>query len=611
MLLGPIFRAELLRTSRRRRYYALRLLYGSMLLVLVWLGYEKRFGGMATASIAEVAAFAGATFVTFAVVQLIAILLLIPALFGGSIADEKQRKTLHYLMASQLSSFEIVVDKVLGRAPHLAVFLALGLPVVSLLGLFGGVPPDYVVVAYVGTTSTAAMAVAMTVLVSTMARKVRQAVLIAYVLMLGWQFAPPLIRVVVSPLFPRAYAWIEPVNTWVDATCPMSLYVSTMMRRGFGPGAMAWLPGQFAWMVGLQLGSAAMMILVAVWQLRPTFRRQEATRPRRKWFGEGKEGRPRARRRWWDRPDCGEDAMSWKERHFARTDVFTKLVVLPATILVSTILVLYIGLDEGIPRAFSDMWGRGLRGWGGGGSLVDPIRVASAWYVGIWLLAVAGTSASSVTMEREEDTWISLTSTPLTGREILRGKVAGALWAHRGFAAIPLMLWTIGLATGEVHPIGFLGALVALGVVTWMVAAVGIHASMRSPTTSKALVATIAILALLYGYPLSILRSFLGTFLGEYLSDSFTPFVGLPARVVVGPLVSYRDFDEAWRVGLTYAYDPARSFGVGLLAFFATVAGVLTQRSVGQFDRWLDRPRMTGGDAARAAEEAGPVLVQS
>ena len=120
-------------------------------------GYEQTFYGITRdrahrgiekATIDEVARFAENTFFNFAVVQLVAILLLIPALFGGAIADEKQRKTLHYLMASRLSSFEIVVDKVLGRAPHLAVFLGMGLPVVSLLGLFGGVPPESVAVAY-------------------------------------------------------------------------------------------------------------------------------------------------------------------------------------------------------------------------------------------------------------------------------------------------------------------------------------------------------------------------------------------------------------------------------------------------------------------------------
>ena len=167
MLMGPVFRAELLRTARQRRYYVLRLVYGLLLLLLVWTGYERMRWDQPVISLADVAAFAAETFIAFAIVQLITVLLLVPPVFGGAIADEKQRKTLHYLMASQLSSGEIILDKVLGRSAHLAVFVAIGLPVVSMLGLFGGISAEYVVVAYVGTFSTVAFAVALTVLVST------------------------------------------------------------------------------------------------------------------------------------------------------------------------------------------------------------------------------------------------------------------------------------------------------------------------------------------------------------------------------------------------------------------------------------------------------------
>ena len=60
------------------------------------------------------------------------------------------------------------------------------------------------------------------------------------------------------------------------------------------------------------------------------------------------------------------------------------------------------------------------------------------WYAAFWLLAVAGASASSVTIERERDTWVSLTATPLTGWEFVRGKLVGAMWNQRAVDAAPL-----------------------------------------------------------------------------------------------------------------------------------------------------------------------------
>lgn len=613
MLLGPVFRAELLRTARRKRYYVMRFLYGMLLLFIIWASYQDTLRGRDVITIDEAARFAADTFVVFSVIQLIAILLLIPALFGGAIVDEKQRKTLHYLMASRLSSFEIVVDKMLGRAPHLAVFLGLGLPVVCLLGLIGGVPPEYVAIAYAGTFSTASMAVALTVFISTMARKVRQSVLISYILLLAWQFTPiVLLGLGKNPyFFPDTYTrWIEPINDWVGATTPMFVYVMSMMRMGPAGRIAPWMYEQVAWMIGLQLGTAAVLVLLAVWQLRPTFRRHEATQPRRKWFGEKKSKAAKARPpRWYDRPECGGDAMAWKERYFARTDIFTKLVVLPATIIITTFLVLVVGIDESLMRAFSDLWRGGIRGWGNSGdALVEHLRVFSAWYVAIWLLAVAGASASSVAIERDEDTWVSLTSTPLTGWEILRGKALGALWAQRGFAAVPLGLWTIGLLTGSVHPLGFLATLLAFGLATWLVAAVGLHASLRATGTSRAIASAIGKLVVLYGYPGFLFWAILGPYAWY---SYYVTFLGLPPRLVIAPLVSYRGFGQVWGLATTsgiLAVEGIKyiAFGLAAMAAYAAIAAAVTRRTVAQFDRWLDRPALS--DAALASRKPRPLV---
>ena len=79
-------------------------------------------------------------FTTFAVVQGVVVVLLTPALVGGAIADERRRKTLDYLLTSELStSVEIVLGKLAARLLQVLVLVALGLPVVSLIGLFGGV----------------------------------------------------------------------------------------------------------------------------------------------------------------------------------------------------------------------------------------------------------------------------------------------------------------------------------------------------------------------------------------------------------------------------------------------------------------------------------------
>jgi ABC-type transport system involved in multi-copper enzyme maturation permease subunit len=248
MLLGPVFRAELLRTARKRHYYFLRVVYGIVLLMILWLNFEQLLvmaqirGGKPL--IADFAEFAMKTFVWFMGVQLATILVLVPTLFGGVIADEKQRKTMHYLMASRLSSGEIVLDKLAARLLQVGVFILLGMPVMCLLTLFGGVAWDYVVGAYAATFSITFFAAALAVLISTFARRVGQGVLIAYVLEIGWLIVPPVVDVVCRALFPRLYLWIEPVSEWVRTATPVSLLIWTQpfywrrvlgMTRGVPP----------------------------------------------------------------------------------------------------------------------------------------------------------------------------------------------------------------------------------------------------------------------------------------------------------------------------------------------------------------------------------------
>ena len=119
---------------------------------------------------------------------------------------------------------------------------------------------------------------------------------------------------------------------------------------------------------------------------------------------------------------------------------------------------------------------------------------------------MAGASASGVTIEREADTWVALTSTPLTGWEILRAKVLGAIWNQRGFAAVLIFLWLFGLVTGVVHPLRVLGSVAIVGVLTWLVAALGVYYSLRSRRTAKALTSTIVAIGLFNAYPAILAR---------------------------------------------------------------------------------------------------------
>jgi hypothetical protein len=606
MLMGPVFRAEVLRAARQRRYYVLRLVYGLLLLLLVWIGYERMRLTRPVTRLADVAAFAADTFYAFAVVQLITLLLLVPAVYGGAIADEKQRKSLHYLMASQLSGVEIILDKVLGRSSHLVVFVAIGLPVVSLLGLFGGISAASVIVAYVGTFSTAAFAIAMTVLISTLARRVRDAIVTSYLLMLGWLFLPSLLLAFGPTFFRATYAWIRPVNGWLFDTSPFGVWFRSRFFIGLGLTTASMIH-QLMWMIGNQLAGAMVLLVVAVWRLRPTFRRQEEM-PARRARGRAKAGR--GRRRWFAHPECGDDPILWKERYFTPVDRFTRVVVLPAIVVITLPLVLLTETEGHLGEIIADFLRHPLAArWPLPGGFLRMLQVDLCWYVAFWLLAVAGASASSVAIERERDTWVSLTATPLTGREILRGKVLGALWHQRGFAVVLVFLWALGLVTGAVHPLGLLASIALVALLTWFVATLGVYCSLRASNTSRALGVTLLVLAFFNGYPVIVFLWFLRSI---NWSSSFSVLGAMPS-LAAEAMIAPRTFDGGWRTLTTWAWVPPMVTFLGglilsVVCIYAATALALSRRILGELDRWLDSPppsRMpaTGVAPARDLEE--------
>src|SRR5262249_47251743 len=132
---SPVLIYNLIRTGRRGRYVLLRCLYALVLLVILGSVYVQNsasnirplpnyrlrvgssfyvagsttymlgsttFEDYGAARRAELARFAEAFFSTFILVQLLAVVVLTPAYTAGTIAEEKDRKTLEFLLATDL-----------------------------------------------------------------------------------------------------------------------------------------------------------------------------------------------------------------------------------------------------------------------------------------------------------------------------------------------------------------------------------------------------------------------------------------------------------------------------------------------------------------------------
>src|SRR5437868_1239361 len=103
-LFGPVLPYDMVRTARRGRFVLVRCGYAVVLaavLGMVYLSWYSERGGTEL-RVTEAADFANQFFFTFMAVQFCAVALLTPAYAGGAIAEEKERRTLEFLLATDL-----------------------------------------------------------------------------------------------------------------------------------------------------------------------------------------------------------------------------------------------------------------------------------------------------------------------------------------------------------------------------------------------------------------------------------------------------------------------------------------------------------------------------
>ncbi len=106
---GPVLFYDMIRSARRGRYFLLRMLYAGFLVFIlftVWLNVRVN-----SSDLRQVSYLALQFFEAFMLVQLVLVTVLTPAFVAGSIAEEKDRKTMEFLLATDLRNREIVLSK--------------------------------------------------------------------------------------------------------------------------------------------------------------------------------------------------------------------------------------------------------------------------------------------------------------------------------------------------------------------------------------------------------------------------------------------------------------------------------------------------------------------
>jgi ABC-type transport system involved in multi-copper enzyme maturation permease subunit len=145
---------ELRSRMRGRRAFIILTLYVLLLAGFAWMsqqihlsqmGGESRFGGQATYASASVGR---GIFADLLMLQTLMIAVLAPAATAGAISSEREHQTLELLAVTPISSFAIVLGKLLSALVWVFVLILASIPVTALVFVFGGVAPDDVLRGY-------------------------------------------------------------------------------------------------------------------------------------------------------------------------------------------------------------------------------------------------------------------------------------------------------------------------------------------------------------------------------------------------------------------------------------------------------------------------------
>lgn len=505
-ILGPVLRWELMTIPRRRRYYFIRVLYVLTLLFALWVVYVTTVAifGAGAPTIASMSRFSEGFYHAFIFVQLGAVLVLTPAFVASGISVEKERRTLEFLFATDLTNREIVFGKLFARTFNLFAVLLAGVPILAFAGLFGGVDYAGLLLATVGSAAVMMFLASLSLVISVHSRTTRQALTNSYGLVLFLVFSPYLVMLVAYALHEILSAANPALGQQFDrfVMSPRfwTLGAYAMLLHPFGIALLASVPefvvasstGRTDLAVLLMIGGnlllAAALTMVAIARLRRAFRLEQAVVEKRGRF------RGASRRNRWFRPPVWQNwPLAWKEIHagsYRSMGCLTRVLLIlgGATYYVLFLASLYWYPDDAERRTYSILAGNMLFG-------------------GAAFVLVAFRAATTIGQERDRDCWVSLLSTPASAGEIVLSKWIGAMSPLFWTALYLLPVWLVGCWEGSLDGANIVKVLAVLLILSAFLSAVGVYQSLRRPTTVQAIGVTLAMGLLCFGVGQGILES--------------------------------------------------------------------------------------------------------
>lgn len=610
-IISPMLVWEMQLFGRRHSFRLVRVAFPLLMFLCLLPPYFSFLDGGAHQTIHsnELSRFAALTWSVCTNVQITAIILIGPLLAANAIVSEKERKTIFYLFATDLTNREIVISKWAIRTLSLLYVVMAGLPVLAFIYLLGGIATEQILVFGAATLAQVAATTAIAIWVSTYAISTRRAMGTALMLsvflavgpFVARETLPMLVETVLMKSSMPSSSSLQLVEELLQAACTTSPYYIMNwvdFQSSAGSGVV------FAEIAGLyfamQLGLCVACLGWSTLRVRRVFQK---SLERGEGLSGGKTGGRKKIREIGDWPP-----LLWKEWCFVKPPRRLNLWIARVIVTLLYLPVLfYLGmyLLEGL-YGVADEFNYTQTMYAE--TIASYIAFVTIPCLFVELVSIAMRGATAVSVERDQDQWISILTTSIEPPEIWWGKMAGSLrpFCLRLRIILPAVL--LAMFVSESSLFGFPALLIALALSSSLFAAVGIDRSLHCKTTLGSIFATLGILFFLtfllqlficivvVTVGSSSMSGFSSGSLGHRLSQTsgFTLLFSTPWTAIIGsfffPELSQWMVEEGPYIFLALVLDCV-IYSLGIAIFYFRFVGAFDQKS----GRTLGSPERSHG----------------
>lgn len=487
-LLGPLFLFDIFRTTRRSRYFLLRIYVYFILLLLFCVVLTWTSRNRIDLPARRGAVIAENVFYFFLLSHLALSALFTPGYVASALTEEKERNTLEALMATDLSSREIVLSKLLVRLANLGLMLLTGLPILAMLQVMGGVDPDFMMVGYVAILFFTITLACLAISNSVRCRRSRDAImatymeLAAYLVLTSGLFL--LTRTSAAPgTLNLGFVRLDPVHLLQIASAGNPILgLERVVEHTATGGNLSQVLGQV--MADFLLFHVTVSLVLAgdaVRRFREAFRKQT--------YGQMVKDRNHRLRL---RPSMGNWPLLWKEvftETASKPSRFRRMLML-AFIAASFFPILVFEANPRLSARAPSRLNQIAEFYHGYANIAGCIILCAL------LIRVVVQAALVFSRERDQQTMDSLLTCPVSSPSIIGAKWLGCMLSVRKLWLWLAVVWTIGVSMGGASIVSY-AVLLAFWVVYAGVSTLfGQWCSLVCKTSLRAILFTIVALGI-------------------------------------------------------------------------------------------------------------------